>query len=62
MPNQVKLILSILVAIVAFIVHKLQDDAGRELNSWLVLGLGAFMILAVWLFPEPRKPARKGRG
>jgi hypothetical protein len=61
MPGYLKLILSILVAIAALVVHRLQGEAGRAFNSWLALGLGAFMILAMWLFPEPRRQGRKDR-
>jgi hypothetical protein len=59
MPAYLKLILSVLVTIVALVVHWTQGEAGRDFNSWLVLGLGIFMILAVWLFPEPRRQTRK---
>jgi hypothetical protein len=59
MPAYLKLILSILVAIVAAVVHWTQAEAGQGFNSWLVLGLAAFMILAVWLFPEPRRRTGK---
>jgi hypothetical protein len=59
MPGTLKLILSILVAIVAGLVHWTQAEAGQDFNSWLVLGLAAFMILAVWLFPEPRRRSGK---
>ena len=57
MPAYLKLILSILVTAVALAVHWTQAEGGHGFNSWLVLGLGAFMILAVWLFPEPRRRA-----
>ncbi|MFO1057085.1 MAG: hypothetical protein U1E53_08975 [Dongiaceae bacterium] len=54
MPNRIKLSLSILVAIVAVIVHYFQGRAGQALDAWLALGLGALMIAAMWLFPEAR--------
>lgn len=59
MPGYLKLILSILVAVVALIVHRAQAEDGHTFNSWLVVGLAIFMILAVWLFPEPRRQPRK---
>lgn len=54
MPNHIKLILSIVVVAVAIAFHIFQARAGHELNSWLALGLAAFMIAAVWLFPEAK--------
>jgi hypothetical protein len=54
MPSRIKLPLSILVAIVAVVVHVLQRRAGQELDGWLALGLGALMIAAMWIFPEAR--------
>ena len=53
-PNHIKLILSILVALVAVGVHVFQARADQDLNSWLALGLGIFMIIAMWLFPEAK--------
>lgn len=62
MPSYLKLILSVVVAIVAVLFHRWQAEAGETFNSWLALGLAVFMILAVWLFPEPRPRAgRTGR-
>ena len=55
MPKNVKLGLSVVVALVAIGVHLFQRDLGQDLNSWLVLALGAFMIFAMWLFPEAQK-------
>lgn len=59
MPAYLKLILSVLVALAAAVVHWTQAEVGRSFNSWLVVGLAAVMILAVWLFPEPRRAPRK---
>lgn len=60
MPNHIKLILSILVVVVAIGVHYFQARAGQAFNSWLALGLAAFMIFAMWLFPEAKGQKRKG--
>jgi hypothetical protein len=54
MPSRIKLPLSILVAIVAVVVHVFQHRAGQELDSWLALGLGLLMIAAMWIFPEAK--------
>jgi hypothetical protein len=61
-PNHIKLILSILVAFVAVGVHVFQARADQDLNSWLALGLGLFMIIAMWLFPEAKGKKQKSEG
>jgi len=60
MPKNVKLGLSLVVVLVAIGAHFFQRDLGQELNSWLVLALGAFMIFAMWLFPEAQKAKKDG--
>ncbi|WP_449287778.1 hypothetical protein [Marinobacter salarius] len=52
MPNHIKAILTVLVFIVAVVSYFFQAAAGQEVTQWLVLGLGAFMIATIWLFPE----------
>ncbi|MCP1675742.1 membrane protein YdbS with pleckstrin-like domain [Natronocella acetinitrilica] len=59
MPNHIKAILSLAVAVTAVIIYFFQASAGQELTKWLVLLLGMFMIVALWLFPETKK---KGKG
>ena len=34
-----------------------ENRAGEGLLKWLALGLGAFMVYAVWLFPEAKQKA-----
>ena len=58
MPPRIKLILSGLVLIAAVIVHFFQNSIGQDVNKWIVLVLGAFMILSIWLFPEAGKRRR----
>jgi accessory gene regulator protein AgrB len=58
MPPRIKLILSGLVLIAAVIVHFFQSSIGQDVNKWIVLALGAFMILSIWLFPEAGKRHR----
>ena len=60
MPPKYKVPLSVLVAIVALAVYYFQRTAGQPLTPWVALALGAFMIFAMWLFPEA-KPGRDGR-
>jgi len=58
MPPRIKLVLSLLVVIAAAIVHVFEGSIGQEVDKWIVLGLGAFMIAAIWIFPEARKGDR----
>ncbi len=60
MPNHVKAILSLLVAAVAAGMFWYQDDVGLKGNAWVAAGLAAFMIAAVWLFPEAKGQKQKG--
>lgn len=64
MPNNVKTVISLLVAGVAAVMFFYQRDSGLAVNQWIVLGLAVFMILALWLFPEakarPRNPRKPG--
>jgi hypothetical protein len=58
MPPRIKLVLSLLVVIAAVIVHFFQDSVGQDVDKWIVLGLGAFMIVSLWIFPEAGKRDR----
>lgn len=60
MPNHVKAILSVIVAVVAAGMFWYQDRLGLEDNKWIAAGLAAFMIAAVWLFPEAQGKKQKG--
>ncbi len=55
MPTYMKLIITALVAITAIGAHFQQAAAGQASTQWVVLFLGAFMIVALWLFPETKK-------
>lgn len=55
MPAKYKLIISLLVAIAAAGVYHFQSEAGENVTPWVALGLGAFMIFAMWVFPEEQK-------
>jgi hypothetical protein len=59
MPARYKLPLSIIVALVAALVWWFQRAAGQPATPWVALGLGLFMIAAMWIFPEA-KPRRDG--
>jgi hypothetical protein len=58
MPPRIKIVLSLLVVIAAVIVHVFEGSIGQEVDKWIVLGLGAFMIAALWIFPEAGKRDR----
>jgi len=53
-----KIIITCLVAVAAVAGHFYQAAIGQAVTQWVVLFLGAFMILALWLFPETKKPRR----
>lgn len=55
MPNNIRRILSVIVALVAVLVFYFEQQAGSGLSKWFVLALGALMIGAVWLFPEAKR-------
>ncbi|MDF1749824.1 MAG: hypothetical protein P1V34_13215 [Alphaproteobacteria bacterium] len=55
MPVPFKILLTLLVAIVAVGAHFWQMDIGNVTPAWVALGLGAFMIFALWLFPETKR-------
>lgn len=59
MPNHIKLLLSAVVFVTAMIVHFFQAGTGHGLTHWLVLVVGGVMIVALWMFPEARKPTRR---
>jgi hypothetical protein len=63
LPARIKLLLSLIVAIVAIVFHLFQKAAGQPVTPWVALALGAFMIFAMWVFPEakPRKDAAEKR-
>jgi hypothetical protein len=58
MPTYIKVIITLLVTITAVGAHFQQAAAGQSTNQWVVLFLGAFMIFALWLFPETKKGRR----
>jgi len=59
MPTKVKAVISLLVAAVAAGLFFYQRDLGLEANKWIAVALAAFMILALWLFPEAKARARE---
>ena len=52
MPTGVKLALSIAVIVVGAGCAWLERSYGEDLVFKVIIGLTAFMVLALWLFPE----------
>lgn len=52
MPPTVKTVLSVIVAIVTAAAVRYFADAGKSVSQYAALFLGAFMIVAMWIFPE----------
>lgn len=60
MPTLVKVTISLIVMLVAAAGYALQAELGQTGPKYAVLFLGAFMVIAMWLFPEvSRKEIRK---
>ncbi len=60
MPKNIRAMLSVIVALVAAVTVYVEMQAGAGAQKWVVLDLAAFMIYAVWLFPEAKE--RKDNG
>lgn len=58
MPNHVKILLSLVVLAVAAAGYVFQDGLGLDGPKYAVAFLGAFMVVAMWVFPEVQR--RKG--
>ncbi len=57
MPRNIRAGLTVVVILVALGAFYFEQRAGEALLEWLALGLGAFMVYAVWLFPEAKQKA-----
>ena len=55
MPTHLRFMLSIAVALVGAIAFYLEWRGGDAGMGWIMAGLAALMIGAVWLFPEARR-------
>ncbi len=60
MPKNIRAMLSVIVALVAAVTFYVEMRDGSDSLKWVVLALAAFMIYAVWLFPEAKE--RKDNG
>ena len=52
MPNDVKAVVSLIVMIVATVLAYWSGSPIRPQFATLVLGTAAFMVVAMWIFPE----------
>ncbi len=60
MPARIKLGLSLLVVLVTAIATWYQHTLGHDRIQYVVAFLGAFMIFAMWLFPEVKREESAG--
>ena len=60
MPVRIKLALSLLVVLVTAIAVYYQHTLGHDRIQYVVAFLGAFMIFAMWLFPEVKREESAG--
>ena len=55
MPKPIKIMLSILIAAIAFVLSLLGDSIGLGVGPAYLAPFAVFVILALWIFPEPTK-------
>ena len=55
MPAHLKFVLSLVVCAVAGALFYFETRGGDIAVAWVAVGLGAFMIVGIWLFPETRR-------
>jgi glucose uptake protein GlcU len=55
MPNHLRFVLSVTVALAGGVAFYVERRSGDETMGWIMAGLAVLMIGAVWLFPEARR-------
>ena len=60
MPNNIRAALTAIVVLIACAAFWFEHRAGETFLKWLAAGLGAFMVFAVWLFPETVRKSGDG--
>ena len=60
MPTHLRFMLSVVVALIGAAAFYVESRAGDDTLGWLMAGLAALMIGAVWLFPEARRIDKRG--
>ena len=59
MPSNIKLILSLVVALVGLAAYLLERGLGNPTVGLIAGLLAVFMILSMWIFPEARRKPKK---
>ena len=54
MPTTIKIVVATLVLALALTAFWLESGADSGNLRWVMLGLGGFMALSLWMFPEPK--------
>lgn len=54
MPTNVKIIVSLLIILVGVAVFYFTGTGENAAVKWVALGLGVFMAISLWIFPEPK--------
>lgn len=52
MPNDVKAMVSLVTLLAAAAIAYWEYSNGRTDLTWVVIGTGIFMVIAMWIFPE----------
>ena len=58
MPPQIKAVLTALIMAVVVLAWLFRDTINLGASPLLLFGLAAFMVFALWLFPEVKKTTR----
>jgi hypothetical protein len=61
MPPRIKIIISIIVALVAIAAYFIQASIDEVGPSYAALAFGALSIVSMWLFPEVSRDESKGQ-
>lgn len=60
MPASIKLGVSVVALIVAGVFAYYESTTGRSDLTWVVVGTGIFMVVAMWIFPEAGSKKKDG--
>jgi hypothetical protein len=55
MPTNIRAIITVIVVLVTAAAFYFESQGGDGILKWIALALGAFMVYAMWLFPEVEK-------
>jgi hypothetical protein len=61
MPPRIKIVISIIVALVAIAAYFIQASIDEVGPSYAALAFGALSIVSMWIFPEVSRDRSKGR-